>query len=1350
MPFFAVVGLEGTASAQDAADEFQKITLKQVMGRGWTEFERTFAALTADPRNDQAFGEMSVVVGEAGAVNKVAPYLEMLVQQHPDDAALRTVIARVYKDLIRDPAKAREHFEAILKKDPDDFFAHFQLGSMLARQGDKTFTEAVTHYRTAAEKVPRQHADLRTRILKELGDLLYSRREANAQYEKEAFAAWDAMTAGTRRFDLQTYEELAGEYRARSLWAKVQETYERYFSVLAEINDTPDNVTRCKLRTRIAEACENQGSFAKAIEAYTEAIGLLDENTWQRRKLESAVRLCQEKLGQSAAHEAQLRKAVADNPNSIPARQSLARMLVQAGRLDDAAMLLEEARKMSPRHVPVLNALESIYRKNGNGDALAAILRARIELSPEDFNACVDLADLHVRANRTAEAQNVLGELESSPSRLPEKFLMLARAYARYGMAKRAFVLYKQLADSTGATNEDRLEFCDFCLAHSTVEGFADEASALAGRLCSEGKLDAGGYVRLSDVFRAHDRNDMALGLLARGLSDDRACGRKPGGVEDQQAIFALNSAMSDLEHRMGTGHHAQAIGSTLKALLAAPDIHFKRALNDRLITLLTNYGHRGKLLYTSQEEAGEPRQFGGPKGAGVAPWVDFLNTQANSREAADLWMLLGQIHEAVEVDVEMRPAAATQASQPAPKRIKTDLAQARLCYQKVIDMEFQNLDAHLAMARVLADPAVDEYEKAINELEVLSLLNPVAKWESMQAIGDLLATAGENAQARDRWQTVAQQSAGEPDLLEQISMRMFRAGDMAQALELAQRARTISPYVFSYREACANLLARSSAAEGTPEALGRYVDEAAEALKLAQSSPPLADFIPGLTRALFDGRANLARSHFEKGDFKAARQQFEAAEKLLASKASTQTATAPAPGADRSADVQVQIARCIEALGDRAEAMRRYEAILKDNPDATCWVWTGMTVSGETFLTLKRGGQLAEGPRRATTAAAGARITATALPEIDLHDSVRALLSVPGGAGGTVYIEGARQRHRVDAAGGKLLGSSARPEAMGQGPTTLLPAGDPPNANAILVHDNDVRAIRLDTGQAIWTRSAADIEKFGRIQSVRIAGKTVIIGGQKGIQALDIASGAQAYERLGDGILFDTDVPARAGVVVLSTPEGAPPRCPRQCLTLAPDTGKVIVGRILPAKTASILWHPPVLAGDMVLLTDSLNGTLYGVDAKTGQDRFTFTFDAPAMSQPMVVGDAAFIHTFRGGTVRVTAVDLKRLRVRFDVSLRDGRCAVDAISTKDLPPLAWKDRLLYYDSRTGGVVALGQATGGVQAVSLAGAQQTTAPASQPGAGFSAAAWTLCGDTLCLSSSDGQVRMWQLKLQGGM
>ncbi|MCL2648272.1 MAG: hypothetical protein FWD61_14880, partial [Phycisphaerales bacterium] len=829
------------------------------------------------------------------------------------------------------------------------------------------------------------------------------------------------------------------------------------------------------------------------------------------------------------------------------------------------------------------------------------------------------------------EAEKVLTELEGSRSELPEKFLLLARAYARYGMPKRAFVLYQRLVEGAVATPEQRFEFCDFCLGH---EEFAPEARTQADKLCREGVLTASGYACLAEVFAARGNKDEALGVLAKGLA---ACAKRPDGTENKEAVFTLNMAMSDLEHRAGQGHHAIAISSTLKAMLAAPDLHFKQVLNDRLITLLTNYGHRQKLLYTSEDESGDPKIFGGMRGAGIAPWVDFLNTQANSREDTDLWMLLGQIHETVEVDAELHGKAG------GGRRIKTDLAQARLCYEKVIDMEFQNLDSHRALARILADPAVDEYEKAINELEVISLLNPVTKWESMQAIGDLYALAGEMEKALEKWQAVADQSASEPDLLGQVAMRMFRGGNLEAALDFAQRTAAMSPYVFRNRASYANLLGLLAAARPTLENLTRHGDEIAEALKLALTSPGMSGFVPRLAHELFDSRVALARLQFVSGNFKAAKDQYDATVELL-----KKTPWGEGGGSELAAvDVQVQLARCIEAMVDAEEAKRRYMDILRDKPTVVCWLSPGVTASGESFLTLKREGRLVEGKAAVVRQSVGS-VRATTLAACDVHETVRDAVM---NAAGELYVRGgAGNRYRVAGADGlAVIEEKEWPvDGAGGGMTVLL------------------------------TENAAGEGGGGRELRTYVGGAV------------------QLRKKLSD--IFGT--------------------------------------------TASVLWYPPVLAGAMgherVLLTNSLEGRIYVIDARSGAVECTISLDIEAISPPVVVGDVALVHALRGGAVHVAAIDLKRLTILYRTALRLPPPSDRVIGGLAESPMIWQRHAIYVDPQTRQVVSLAVDTGEVSPVDLSGNEL------QPGDYRLRFFWRLGGDRLCRVSSKGQIAMWRL------
>lgn len=1298
------------ALAQDSTADFQKVSLQQIMGSSWPQFERTLAALTADPRNDQAFQELSAVLGEAGALNKVAPYLELALKQKPDDLTMRIILGRVYKDLLRDGAQAKQHFEAVLKADPDNFFAHYQLGSLLARSGEKSFPPEMDHYRRAVEKIPRQYADLRTHILREMGDLLYSRRDANPQYEVEAMAAWDAVTGGARKFDLQTYEELASEYRSRQLWKKEQEVYERYFAVLKEIKDAPDNVTRCRLKTRIAETCEKQANYAAAVEALTEAALLLDENAPQRRALESRIRQCRLQLGQGPQHEQELRRAVEVSPQSISARQSLARVLVQDGRLDDAAAILESARQLSPRNVPVLSALEAVYRKAGRDEQLAGILRARIDLSAEDYSACLDLADQYVRTGKMPEAQKVLADMEASASQLPEKYLLLARACGRYGLPKRAFLLYKKVMDSGSAGGDDRLEFCDFCLAH---KDFADEATAQATALCDGSTLDAAGYVRLAEVFRKGDKNDLALGILARGLA---RCVKRPDGSEDRQATFTLNLALSDLEHSMGAGHRSQAIGSTLQALLSAGDLHYKLSLNDRLMTLLTNYGHRTKLLYSPQEEVTDVKLLGGGHGEGLAPWVDFLSTQANSHEDTDLWMLLGQVHEAVEVDTELQVGGTSQpATAPATRRIKTSLAQARLCYQKAVDMEFQNVEAHLALARVLSDPVIDEYERAVNELEVLSLLNPATRWESLQAMGDLYASAGENELAGQKWQAVAEQSAGEPNLLNQVAMRMFRGGDLKAAIELSQRARDINPNVLAYRLSAANLLGRWAASEATPESASKYVDELAEALSQAQKSPALADRAAAILPELLRARLSLARRSLDAGDAAAAQTQFERAVAML--KSSIQ-----GDRADEVAQAELQLARCTEGATGRATAMARYEAILKDRREMLCWLSGGLSVSGETFLAMKR--RELQTATQPSSAPAPHAPVAGAIAEINLDDCVRSILASPPAM---FHLEGQRRRYDVDARTGTLTATTQRAEPLAPGPASLLAAGE---GRALCVVAGDVSMIRPESGQVLWQRPATELARLGRILGVKANDQAVILSCRKGLQVLNASDGKTLWEQKEIAEGFDLC----GNMAVVLTAEGGS----KYWATFDLKSGRQIARQVVAADT---LWTVPVLIGQTVLMSDSLGGVVTGFDANNGRRRFELSLAMPLVGPPVTVGDKVLVHTLRAGVINVSIFDPASMRLFAQVPLSSGRHDLGDLG---LPAVTWKDFVLYYDARSGAMLSAHTPSGRIGVVDMKDAPATSPATSAPA--FAAVSWTICGDTLCLVGADGYVRLLYLEL----
>ena len=628
--------------------------------------------------------------------------------------------------------------------------------------------------------------------------------------------------------------------------------------------------------------------------------------------------------------------------------------------------------------------------------------------------------------------------------------------------------------------------------------------------------------------------------------------------------------------------------------------------------------------------------------------------------------------------------------------------------------MEFQNIEAHLALARVLADPGIDEYERAVNELEVVGLLNPVTRAESMQAVGDLYAVAGENDRARQKWQAVAELAGGEPSLLHQVAMRMFRGGDLLSAIELAEQARGINPGVFAYRRSCAKLLERWAASEQTPQNLARYVDELANALTLARKSPALVNYVPVIAQELLQGRLSLARWHLEAAEPAAAETQLRRSIAMLRSSGQS----------DRAEDVvqaELQLVRCAEAAGDR-DVLGRYEALLNGRPEMLCWLSPGLSVAGQTLLEMKRRGMSLAPRPAAAERPAGPALRASLAGEIELNDSVRAVLAAPP----AVFLEGHRQRYRIDVSAGRLAAKMPRAEALPPGPMSLLRAG---NGLTVRVLANDVAAIRLDSGEVLWSRAPGEVERLGRVLSVKVGGGIVMVSCQKGMQALSIFDGKLLWEQPPASGGFDLG----GDTLVLMSAEAGEKYWAARDATTGRQTAQ---GKL----AAATLWQWPLLAGQTVLLSDSLGG-VRGFAAGTGARQFELDLEKPLEGSPFVAGDKVLLHTLQSGLIHVSILGLTDMRLRTGLPLAaEGRVPVYprvGIAAIILPPLWWRPWVLYYDAGSSTVLALNTGSGKIEAVA------PTASASAPTAGV--VSWTVCDDTLCLVGGDGHVRLWRLE-----
>ena len=417
------------------------------------------------------------------------------------------------------------------------------------------------------------------------------------------------------------------------------------------------------------------------------------------------------------------------------------------------------------------------------------------------------------------------------------------------------------------------------------------------------------------------------------------------------------------------------------------------------------------------------------------------------------------------------------------------------------------------------------------------------------------------------------------------------------------------------------------------------------------------------------------------------------------------------------SADTLDGISRAAESTG--LEYQTPSEIIQETAREGSTILITGRgRESVDRFLELKQTGKLVDGYGSGRVVKPAGAVTARLNSAISLHTRPRGFLA---DTDGTLVIEGTHRRFRV-VPGASDVAGEARDAALAPGPIEMFAAAP---GMAVVVHGGDIRAIEPTGGEVRWTLPGRKLADLGRILNVKTTGSHVVVGGTKGIRAFKLSDGSAQWHRLGEWMTFD--VSDSSAAIVGPSESGQ-----KQLEMIDPASGRTVVRVVLPTST---LWHAPVLTDGLVLLTDSLNGRVIGFDRRTGLQRFAFDMKQVPIRPLTIVGDVALMHSMREGRLSVAALDLKFLRISFDVMVTDGKESLGGVSSK---PLVWRNRLLYHNPRTNGLMALDVETGKVAGVMVS--PKTTAIGTA-GGGFR---WTLIGDTLCIIGSGGELQFWKL------
>jgi tetratricopeptide (TPR) repeat protein len=253
----------------------------------------------------------------------------------------------------------------------------------------------------------------------------------------------------------------------------------------------------------------------------------------------------------------EFRKAITEQPDSIPAHFNLGAALTQTGDLRGAAEQFQETLRIDPAHADAHYNLGLLFAQVNQHEQAITHLQSAIKASPDDNNARFLLAQELVIVRRTEEAEAEFSRVVQADPDNENALLGLVRILLAKKQYKQAISMLEKghaqfpqkglTAATLGylLTASPQLELRDgtraLALAQTVYEAThtINHGALVAMALAELGRCDeAAGWVRrLTDKATAEGRPDLVLKLKAdlRRYEQERPCRPASGAIFSDQ-----------------------------------------------------------------------------------------------------------------------------------------------------------------------------------------------------------------------------------------------------------------------------------------------------------------------------------------------------------------------------------------------------------------------------------------------------------------------------------------------------------------------------------------------------------------------------------------------------------------------------------------------------------------------------------------------------------------------------------------------------------------------------------------------------------------------------------------------
>jgi tetratricopeptide (TPR) repeat protein len=342
---------------------------------------------------------------------------EIAARLNPNHPGVRLEIANDLRELGRlDSAEATVN--GVLENDPDSFEAHVGLAHINRQQGDRQ--SSLSEFEIAARLNP-NHPGVRLEIANDLRELdkLDSAEAIVSQvleqdpdnFEAHVGLAHIKRRRGDRHGSLSELQ-IAARLNPRHPGVRLEIASDlREFGLLADAERSIRSAL--ELNPRYANAYGQlgilhrvRGRFQEARQAFERAAACEAGNLSFRIECAN----CDRELGSLAEAEAALRAIVSECPDQVQASTSLATLLIEAYRLDEAKTVLEKIFDCKPC-IDVVLVLGRLYRRADQRSNALELFQRAYELDPGNRGALSELIEEYRAAGRFTEAQKTTEDL---------------------------------------------------------------------------------------------------------------------------------------------------------------------------------------------------------------------------------------------------------------------------------------------------------------------------------------------------------------------------------------------------------------------------------------------------------------------------------------------------------------------------------------------------------------------------------------------------------------------------------------------------------------------------------------------------------------------------------------------------------------------------------------------------------------------------------------------------------------------------------------------------------------------------------------------------------------------------